>query len=82
MFVVLLCVFHPVSEECLKWVMPKWQRQKEMRDKEILVEQVIRRLQSFRILSNELSISMILQGNDILVVCAALSNMKDHISVD
>ena len=48
----------------------------------ILVEQVIRRLKSFRIISGELPISMIPHIDDILVICGALSNMKNPIFVD
>ena len=48
----------------------------------ILVEQVIRRIKSFRILSGEPSISMIPQINDILVICAALSNLQKPMFVD
>ena len=42
----------------------------------ILVEQVIRRMKTFRIVSCELPISMIPQVDDILVVCAALTNIN------
>ena len=45
----------------------------------ILVEQVIRRVKTFRIIANELPISMLPHLNDILVVCAALSNLKNPI---
>ena len=48
----------------------------------ILVEQVIRRIKSFRILSGELSISMIPHINDILVICAALTNLQKPMFVD
>ena len=48
----------------------------------ILVEQVIHRLKSFRIISVELPISMIPHIDDILVVCGASSNMKNPIFVD
>ena len=45
----------------------------------ILVEQVIRRLKCFRILSQELPISLINHIDDILIICAALVNMKKPI---
>ena len=48
----------------------------------ILVEQVIRRMKSFRILSTEVPISVIPNIDDILIICAALTNMKDPIFVD
>ena len=48
----------------------------------ILVEQVIRRMKSFRILSTEVPISVIPTIDDILIICAALTNMKDPIFVD
>ena len=48
----------------------------------ILVEQVIRRMKIFKILSTELPISLIPQIDDILTVCAAITNMKEPIFVD
>ena len=48
----------------------------------ILVEQVIRRMKRFRTLSSEIPITMIPHIDDILVICAALSNMKQPIFVD
>ena len=49
----------------------------------ILVEQVIRKMKwLIRILSSEISITMIPHIDDILVICAALSNMKQPIFVD
>ena len=48
----------------------------------ILVEQVIRRLKCFRILSSELPVLMIPYIDNILIICAALSNMKKPIFVD
>ena len=48
----------------------------------ILVEQVICRLKSFRILAGELPITVIPQIDDILIVCAALTNMKEPLFKD
>ena len=48
----------------------------------ILVEQVIRKLKTFRILSTELPVTVIPQTDDILLVCAALTNMKQPIFID
>ena len=48
----------------------------------ILVEQVIGRLKTFRILSNELPITLLSHVNDITVVCSALCNMMDPIFKD
>ena len=48
----------------------------------ILVEQVIRRIKIFKILSTELPISLIPHIDDILIVCAAIANMKEPIFVD
>jgi len=48
----------------------------------ILVEQVIRRIKTFRILNTELPISLIPIIDDILVICAAVSNMKKSIYKD
>ena len=45
----------------------------------ILVEQVIREMKTFRVLSQELTISVILQINDIIIVCSALTNLKKPI---
>ena len=41
----------------------------------ILVEQVIRRMKTFRIIGNELPVSLLPHINDILIVCSALSNI-------
>ena len=41
----------------------------------ILVEQVIRQMKTFRLIANELPLSLVPQANDILVVCAALTNL-------
>ena len=49
---------------------------KQIAQVRILVEQVIRRLKCFRILSQELPISLIHHIDDILVICSALINMK------
>ena len=43
----------------------------------ILVEQVIRRLKTFQIIANEMSISPLSHVNDILIVYSALSNFKE-----
>nr|XP_047130218.1 uncharacterized protein LOC124810063 [Hydra vulgaris] len=48
----------------------------------ILVEQVIRRLKTFKIIANEIPISMLSHVDDILVVCAALYNFKKPIYSD
>jgi len=42
----------------------------------ILVEQVIMRLKTFRILSTEVSISLLRHLHDIVIVCSALSNLR------
>ena len=42
----------------------------------ILVEQVIRRVKTFKFLSQEVPISMLSHVKDILVVCCGLSNLK------
>ena len=43
----------------------------------ILVEQVIRRLKTFQIVSNEIPLSLLSHVNDILIVCSALCNFKE-----
>ena len=48
----------------------------------ILVEQVIRRIKTFRILGGELSINMLSHADDILVVCCALCNFMEPIYKD
>ena len=48
----------------------------------ILVEQVIRRLKTFRILATEMPISAIGQVDDILTMCGALCNFKEPIYND
>ena len=48
----------------------------------ILVEQVIQRLKTFRILSNEIPISLLEDINDMLIVCAAICNFKEPLHFD
>ena len=43
----------------------------------ILVEQIIRRIKTFKILANELPMSMLENVNDIMLICAALCNFKE-----
>lgn len=45
----------------------------------ILIEQVIRRLKTFRILANEIPITIISHIDDIVTVCAAVCNIKKPI---
>ena len=52
---------------------------KEITQLRILVEQVIRRLKDFRILSQELPLNLIGHIDDILVTCSAVVNMKEPI---
>ena len=42
----------------------------------ILVEQVIRRVKTFRLISGEVSLSLLPHMKDILIVCCAISNLK------
>ena len=48
----------------------------------ILVEQVIRRLKTFRIPSNEIPISLLKHHNDMLIVCAAVCKFKEPLYFD
>ena len=48
----------------------------------ILVEQVIQKPKTFRILSTELPVTVIPQIDDILLVYAALTNTKQQIFID
>ena len=43
----------------------------------ILVEQIIRRIKTFKILANELSMSMLENVDDIMLISAALCNFKE-----
>ena len=43
----------------------------------ILVEQIIRRIKTFKILANELPMSLLENVDDIMLVCAALCNFKE-----
>ena len=43
----------------------------------ILVEQIIRRIKTFKILANELPMSMLENVNDIMLICAALCNFNE-----
>ena len=52
---------------------------KEIAQPRILVEQVIRRVKYFRILSQELPLNLIGRIDDILVTCSAVVNMKEPI---
>jgi DDE superfamily endonuclease/Helix-turn-helix of DDE superfamily endonuclease len=52
---------------------------KRIANQRILVEQVIRRVKTFRILQTELPISLVPCADDIVAVCAALSNLKKPI---
>ena len=55
---------------------------KKIANMRILVEQVIRRLKLFRILSNELVLPHIKYFNEILMICGALSNLRNPIFND
>ena len=48
----------------------------------ILVEQIIRTVKTFKILANELSMSMLENVNDAIVICVALCNFKEHMYRD
>ena len=52
---------------------------KDIAQRRILVEQVIRVLKCFRILSEELPLSLVSHVDDILVLCLAVTNMKEPI---
>ncbi|XP_045162255.2 uncharacterized protein LOC123527064 [Mercenaria mercenaria] len=52
---------------------------KRIANRRILIEQVIRRLKTFRILANEIQISTCGHIDEIIGVCAALSNFKPPI---
>ena len=45
----------------------------------ILVEQVIRRMKTFRIIAQEVPITLLDHLSDIIMICAGLSNLKDPI---
>lgn len=55
---------------------------KRIANQRILVEQIIRRLKTFRILQTEMPISLVPLADDIVAVCAALSNLKKPIYCD
>ena len=48
----------------------------------ILVEQIIRTVKTFKILANELSMSMLENVNDAIVICVALCNFKERMYRD
>ena len=52
---------------------------KEIAQCRILVEQVIRLLKCFRIVSQEFPLSLVSHVDDILVICAAVTNMREPI---
>ena len=55
---------------------------KKIANMRILVEQVIRRLKLFRILSSEMVLSLVTSFDDMLVVCGALTNLRKPIFSD
>ena len=48
----------------------------------ILVEQVIKRIKTFKILAAQMSISMLQNVDDIVLVCAAICNFKEPMYSD
>ena len=58
------------------------ERTKRVATLRILVEQVIRRLKTFKILSRQISITEVPSLHKIVIVCAALVNFKDPIYKD
>ena len=52
---------------------------KRIANHRILIEQIIRRIKTFRILANEIPISLVNHIDDMVVVCCALSNLKEPI---
>ena len=55
------------------------QKTKQIANKRILVEQVIRRLKIFKLLKNELPSSALHNIDNVILVCAALSNLKKSV---
>ena len=55
---------------------------KKIANTRILVEQVIRQVKTFKMLVNELPISLIGHIDDMLVICCALVNLKPSIFRD
>ena len=84
-----------INEECaqrmIKFTVPPGRRgaaqmtpaeikkTKEIANLRILVEQVIRRIKTFRILAVEFPITMLRVFDDVLTICAALSNLRKPI---
>ena len=48
----------------------------------VLVEKNVRRIKTFKILANELPMSMLENVNDIRLICAALCNFKESMYHD
>ena len=55
---------------------PADERKTEIANLQILVEQPIQWLKCFRILANEMGINQLQCADDVLKVCAALSNLR------
>lgn len=55
------------------------EKTKRIANHRILIEQVIRRLKTFRILANEIPISLVEHVDEIVCVCSAICNMKKPI---
>ena len=75
------CIFHQEKKKHIKWFHLTLLRQKKFKIR-ILVEQVIRQVKTFKILANELPISLIRHIDDILVMCCALVNLKPSVFRD
>jgi len=54
---------------------------KKIANVRILIEQVIRRIKTFRILSQEIPITLLSHIDDIVTICAAISNFHQSIYV-
>ena len=67
--------FHQENEDQVRCYLQKSQKQNKIAKTRILIEQVIRRLKVFRFIANEVPINMLSYIDDILQICAAISNM-------
>lgn len=75
-----LTLYVPPGKRGLSQMTPDAVRKtKKIANLRILVEQVIRRLKTFRILKYELPLTLVPSVDDVVIVCAALSNLKEPI---
>ena len=75
-------VLPPAQKGVSQMTSYKVKQTKKVANVRIHVERVIRRLKNFRFLSQVIPINMLKHANNILLVCAAITNMQGPIVKD